>query len=109
MTNARWNALIEFWNENPPVDMQVAAYFRAMSKSPRGKADSRGLPNVSRPNGKDRSQRIRGGDGPTLDPMGNPIPKGQTIPTLAEKPGTMSDLARMLKASGRNKVSLSSL
>lgn len=86
MTMPRYAALVEQWNEIPPAELMIAAYFgvgifgkKPSSPSEAVGLDSRGLPIVQ------RQQRA--------NPQGH-SPASQTArpPTLDEKPGTMKDL-----------------
>ena len=80
----RYAALHRYWDDIPPVEVSVAAYLRIGMFNPHRPSqfrtvDSRGLPIV--------------------DKDGKPLP-----PTLDEKPGTLEDLARLLKSSGKQSL-----
>lgn len=90
MTMPRYAALVEQWNEIPPVDLMIAAYFevglfdkkRRPSQTAEVGLDSRGLPIVQKPGQANPQWK-------TVAPQTAPQ---QRPPTLDEKPGTMKDL-----------------
>lgn len=88
MTMRRYNALQEFWEDYPPVDVITAARFKVGAFSKKGKRRSTKVPM-----GDPRKYDHRGFP---LRPDGTPLP-----PTLDEKPGTLQDLGRILKMSGK--------
>jgi hypothetical protein len=90
MTMSRYDALHRYWEDYPPADLLVAAYFKAgvfKDKNPRSRRPQR--PGMQ-PNGK-------------FDERGFPIRQDGTKlpPTLSEKPGTLTDMAKVLKRSGK--------
>jgi hypothetical protein len=90
MTMPRYNALQHYWEDYPPADFLVAAYFKAGAFSKKGKRRSAKAPM----------------DGRQYDHRGFPLrPDGTMLPpTLDEKPGTLQDMARVLKMSGKKTV-----
>lgn len=86
MTMKRYQALCDFWLDNPPVEVILAAKYKIgrFAKNKKATRTNSGLPLV--------------------DHNGKPLP-----PTLDEAPGTMKDLFFKLKSSGRKSITLNDM
>jgi hypothetical protein len=82
MTMGRYRALYRFWEEVPPADLSMALWIGWKPPARRSKANG----------------------GRKFDERGLPIIEKESPPTLDEKPGTMADLAKMLKGTGKKGI-----
>lgn len=83
MTFPRYRALVKFWDDIPPADLSLAVQMRL------GRFAKAAEPTIKR----DKLGRPIGNDGKAMPPL------------ISDTPGTMQDLFKMLKNSGKKNIS----